>query len=130
MVTTSRGSWAIMVAMLGIGGGFILVPAMIYILRMPPILVNGTSLFQIIFATAFSTLLQAVLNHSVDIMLAMVLLAGSVVGVPFGTRMASHMNPVKARFLLALVILAVAAKLLVDLMLFPDQPFALETKLM
>jgi uncharacterized membrane protein YfcA len=120
----------VMVAMLGIGGGFILVPAMIYILRMPPILVNGTSLFQIIFATAFSTLLQAVINHSVDIMLAMVLLAGSVVGVPFGTRMASHMNPVKARFLLALVILAVAAKLLVDLMLFPDQPFSLETRLM
>jgi len=120
----------LMVAMLGIGGGFVLIPAMIYILRMPPHLVNGTSLFQIIFATAFATILQAVLNQSVDIMLAMILLAGSVVGVPFGTRQASKLNPVMARFLLALVILAVGGKLFIDLMMTPDNLFTLETKLL
>jgi uncharacterized protein len=119
----------LLVSMLGIGGGFVLVPAMIYILRMPPRLVSGTSLFQIIFSTALSTVMQAVLNHSVDILLAMVLLAGSVVGVPFGTRLASRINPVMARLLLALLILAVAAKLVFDLTLTPDQPFTLETKL-
>ncbi|MDD5585672.1 MAG: sulfite exporter TauE/SafE family protein [Alphaproteobacteria bacterium] len=120
----------VLVSILGIGGGFMLVPAMIYVLRMPPKLISGTSLFQIIFSTAFSTLLQAVINHSVDILLAMVLLAGSVVGVPFGTRLASRMNPVVARLLLALLILAVAVKLVVDLTMAPPQPFALETKLL
>lgn len=120
----------VLVAMLGIGGGFVLVPAMIYILRMPPVLVNGTSLFQIVFTTAFATLLQAVLNNSVDILLAMVLLAGSVVGVPFGTRMAVRINPELGRFLLAVVILAVVVKLVVDLTVTPHQLFTLEMKLL
>jgi uncharacterized protein len=120
----------VLVSLLGVGGGFILVPAMIYILHMPPRLVNGTSLFQIIFTTAFSTILQAVLNHSVDILLAMMLLAGSVMGVPFGTRLSSRLNPVWARFFLGLLVVAVGGKLLADLMMTPSQPFALETKLL
>lgn len=118
----------VMLTLLGIGS-FMLIPAMIYILRMPPILVNGTSLFQIIFTSAFSTLLQAVLNQSVDILMAMILLSGSVVGVTFGTRLAWRLNPATARFLMALVIVSVAGKLVVDLMIVPSQLFTLETKI-
>jgi len=116
----------LMVALLGIGGGFVLIPAMLYVLRMPPQLVSGTSLFQIIFTTAFATILQAVLNQSVDVVLAMTLLAGSVIGVPSGTRMAVRMKPDLARFLLALLILAVAIKLVIDMAMTPEHPFSIE----
>lgn len=119
----------LMLSLLGIGS-FMLIPAMIYILRVPPVLVNGTSLFQVIFTSAFSTLLQAVMNHSVDVMLAMILLSGGIVGVPLGARLASKLNPVAARLLLASVILSVAGKLLIDLMIVPENIFTLETKLL
>ncbi len=118
-----------MVALLGIGS-FMLIPAMIYILRMPPVLVNGTSLFQIIFTSAFATLMQAVLNKSVDVMLGLIVLTGSVIGVPLGTRLASRLNPVTARLLMSLVIVSVGAKLLIDLILYPSQPFTIETRIM
>ncbi len=120
----------ILVALLGVGGGFVLVPAMIYILKMPPALVNSTSLFQIVFTTAFATVLQAVSNHSVDVVLAMILLMGSVVSVPMGTRLASYLRPEVARFLMSLLILAVAGKLVFDLFSTPDQLFAIETRLL
>lgn len=120
----------ILVALLGVGGGFVLVPAMIYILKMPPALVNGTSLFQIVFTTAFATILQAVSNHSVDLVLALLLLIGSVVSVPMGTRLASYLRPEVARLLMSLLILAVAGKLIIDLFATPDQLFAVETRLL
>lgn len=101
----------LLVALLGVGGGFVLVPAMIYLLKMPPALVNGTSLFQIIFTTAFATVLQATTNHSVDLVMAMTLLIGSVVSVPLGAELAASLRPEVARFLMALLILAVAGKL-------------------
>jgi len=120
----------VLVALLGIGGGFVLIPAMLYILRMPPQLVNGTSLFQIIFTTALATVLQAVFNQSVDIVLALMLLFGSVMGVPFGTRTAARLKPEWARFFMALLILAVAAKLVVDLTVTPNIFFTLEEDLL
>ena len=118
----------LLVALLGVGGGFVLVPAMIYLLKMPPALVNGTSLFQIIFTTAFATVLQATTNHSVDLVMAMTLLIGSVVSVPLGARLAASLRPEVARFLMALLILAVAGKLVFDLLGMPDQLFAIETR--
>jgi uncharacterized membrane protein YfcA len=119
----------ILVALLGVGGGFVMVPAMIYILRMPPTLVNGTSLFQIIFTTGFAAILQAVSNHSVDLVLALLLLLGSVVSVPLGARLASHLPPVAARFLMSVLILCVAGMLIADMTLTPKQLFAVEVTL-
>lgn len=112
------------VAMLGIGGSFVLVPAMLYVLRMPGRLVNGTSMFQMVFVTGLATILQAIMNNSVDIVLAIVLLAGSMVGVRFGAKLAGKTKPELARFLLALLILSVAGKLLSDLLMKPDFGFA------
>lgn len=117
-----------LVAMLGVGGGFIMVPAMIYILRMPPALVNGTSLFQIVFTTALASILQAVSNHSVDVVLALLLLVGSVVSVPLGASLASRLRPEVARFLMAVLILLVAGKLAFDLVHQPDQLFSVEMR--
>src|SRR5437868_11248232 len=81
----------IMVSLMGIGGGFFLVPAMIYILGMPTAVVIGTSLFQIIFITANVTLLQAITTQTVDILLAVLLLTGSVFGVQFGTKLGAKL---------------------------------------
>lgn len=118
----------LLVALLGVGGGFVLVPAMIYILRMPPALVNGTSLFQIIFTTAFATVLQAISNHSVDVVLAFFLLLGSVVSVPMGARYASYLRPEVARFLMSMLIMAVAGKLIFDLIVTPDHLYVVEMR--
>lgn len=118
----------VLVALFGVGGGFVMVPAMIYILRMPPALVNGTSLFQIMFTTSLAAVLQAVSNHSVDIILAQVLLLGSVVSVPMGARLAWRLKPEVARFLMAALILLVAAKLILDITLTPDQIYSLEMR--
>lgn len=120
----------LLVAILGVGGGFVLVPAMIYILRMPPALVNGTSLFQIMFTTAFATLLQAVANHSVDALLALLLLVGSVVAVPAGTALAWRLRPEVARFLMACLVLAVLGKLVFDLLMTPEMLYAVEMKVL
>jgi len=109
----------LLVALLGVGGGFVLVPAMIYVLKMPPALVNGTSLFQILFTTVFATVLQAVSNHAVDIVLALFLLAGSVIAVPLGTRLASRLRPELARLLMSLLVLAVAGRMVADLLAPP-----------
>jgi uncharacterized membrane protein YfcA len=118
----------VLVALLGVGGGFVMVPAMIYLLGMPPSLVSGTSLFQILFTTAFATILQAVSNQSVDLILALILLIGSVVAVPFGTRIASRLRPEVARFLMAALILIVAAKLVHDLLVMPDQLYSVDMR--
>jgi uncharacterized membrane protein YfcA len=114
-----------LVAVMGIGGGFVLVPAMIYILGMPTSLVAGTSLFQIIFTTAIAAFLQAITNHTVDVMLAMLLLVGGVIGAQFGTRAGAHLRGAEARALLALMVLAVAAKLAVDLIATPADLYSI-----
>jgi hypothetical protein len=115
----------ILSAVLGVGGGFVMVPAMIYLLRMPTVVVPGTSLFQIIFVTAAVTLLQAIENNTVDVVLAMVLLIGGVVGAQLGTRWGAKLRGEELRALLAIIVLAVAAKLVFDLTVRPDNLFSL-----
>ncbi|MGE0258445.1 MAG: sulfite exporter TauE/SafE family protein [Alphaproteobacteria bacterium] len=109
---------------LGIGGGFMLVPAMIYILGMPTAVVPGTSLFQIILVAANVTFLQAYSNHTVDAVLALLLLLGGVIGAQIGARFGTRLRGEQLRFLLALLLLAVAAKLTFDLTVQPTSLFA------
>jgi uncharacterized protein len=110
---------------MGIGGGFIMVPAMIYLLGMSASAVVGTSLFQIIFVTAATTLLHATSSKSVDIVLALLLLVGGVAGAQFGVRAAQRLSPEKLRLALALIVLAVAGRLLFGLTLAPETLFTL-----
>lgn len=106
-------------AIMGVGGGFIMVPAMIYLLGMPSTIVVGTSLFQIIFVTATVTVLQAVTTQTVDIVLAVLLIAGSVIGAQFGLRAGTILRGDHLRVLLAALVLAVAGKLAFDLVATP-----------
>ncbi len=104
---------------LGIGGGFLLVPAMIYVLGMPTRVVPGTSLLQVIFVTANVTFLQAYTNRTVDVVLAVLLLLGGAVGAQIGTRIGTRLRGEQLRLLLALLLLAVAAKVAFDLTVRP-----------
>ncbi|MHA1569536.1 MAG: sulfite exporter TauE/SafE family protein [Alphaproteobacteria bacterium] len=112
-------------AVMGVGGGFIMVPAMIYLLGMPTMIVIGTSLFQIIFVTANVTFLQSATNQTVDVVLALLLLAGAVVGAQIGTRVGARLHGDQLRGLLAFMVLAVAAKLALDLVLEPSELYSL-----
>jgi uncharacterized membrane protein YfcA len=114
----------LMVAIMGIGGGFALVPAMIYILGMPVGLVAGTSLFQIIFTTGITTFLQAVTTHAVDIVLALILIIGGVVGAQVGTRLSHLLKPDYARLMHALIVFVVAVKMAFDLFATPEHLFS------
>lgn len=114
-------------ALLGIGGGFILVPALIYLLRVPTNIVVGTSLIQMIGTMALATLLQAGQNHSVDGVLALMLMVGGVVGAQFGARLGARLGGEQLRAMLALLVLAVAARFLVDLVSTPVEPYSLST---
>ncbi|MCL7464551.1 sulfite exporter TauE/SafE family protein [Phaeovulum sp. NW3] len=115
----------VLAAIMGVGGGFIMVPAMIYLLGMPTKVVIGTSLFQIIFTAAFTTLLHAITNQSVDVMLALVLIIGGVVGAQIGSRMGARLKAEQLRILLALLVLAVAGKIALDLLLRPAELYSL-----
>lgn len=117
-----------LVAIMGVGGGFLLVPAMIYILNMPSALVAGTSLFQIIFTTAAATLLQAATNGTVDVVLALLLLVGGVIGAPLGTRAGVGLRGEHSRILLALLVVAVAAKLAFDLFATPIDIYSIGSR--
>lgn len=112
-------------AVMGVGGGFILVPAMIYLLGMPTGVVIGTSLFQVVFVTANVTLLQAIENHSVDVVLAMLLMVGAVAGAQFGAQMGGRLRGEEMRGLLGMLVLAVATQLAVDLFRAPEQLYTL-----
>jgi len=114
----------VLVSLLGVGGGFLMIPAMIYVLGMPTSVVIGTSLFQIIFITANVTFLQAITTHTVDIMLAVLLLSGSVIGAQMGTRIGSRIPAAKLRGMLALIVLSVALKLAYDLFVTPDSLYS------
>ena len=111
-------------AIMGVGGGFVIVPAMIYLLRMPTNVVMGTSLFQIIIVTAATTILQATTNYSVDIVLALFLILGGVIGAQLGVRAGERLRGEQLRLLLALLVLAVALRLFVGLVLKPDDLFS------
>ena len=115
----------VLAAIMGVGGGFIMVPAMIYLLGMPTKVVVGTSLFQIIFVTAFTTLLHATTNFTVDVVLAVLLLVGGVVGAQVGTRIGAKMPAEQLRILLALMVLLVCGKLALDLLLQPGELYSI-----
>ncbi|MEL6315285.1 MAG: sulfite exporter TauE/SafE family protein [Pseudomonadota bacterium] len=115
----------ILAAIMGVGGGFIMVPAMIYLLGMPTKVVVGTSLFQIIFVTAFTTLLHATTNFTVDIALAVLLLIGGVVGAQIGTSLGTKLKAEQLRILLAMMVLAVCIKLALDLLIMPSELYSL-----
>jgi uncharacterized membrane protein YfcA len=106
-------------ALLGVGGGFIMVPAMIYIIGMPTIVAVGTDLFQIVITSANVTFQQSFTNHTVDLLLAMLLLIGSTIGAQFGARVGRHLRGEQIRILLAIIVLLFAVKFVYDLLLQP-----------
>ena len=112
-------------AIMGVGGGFIMVPAMIYLLGMPTTLAIGTSLFQIIFVTANVTFLQALTVQTVDILLAVLLLTGAVIGAQFGSKYSVRMKGEQLRALLALLVLGVCVKMVFDLTVMPADLFSI-----
>ncbi len=114
----------ILTSIMGVGGGFIMVPAMIYLLRIPTNVVVGTSLFQIIFVTAYTTIVQATTNYSVDIVLAFILMVAGVIGAQYGVRVGQKLRGEQLRALLALLVLAVGARLAVDLVAAPADVYS------
>ncbi len=114
-------------ALLGIGGGFILVPAMIYLLRVPTNVVIGTSLIQIVATMSVATILHALTNFSVDIVLAIILMVGGVIGAQFGARVGQNIRGDHLRAMLGLLVLAVALRFLFGLVTPPAEPFSLTT---
>lgn len=114
-------------AVLGIGGGFILVPALIYLFRIPAAVVVGTSLFQILFTMMAATLLHAFTNQSVDVVLAMLLIIGGVMGAQFGARAGQNLKGESFRLLLAILVLGVGVRFAIDLVVRPQEPFSLVT---
>ena len=110
-------------AMMGVGGGFIMIPAMVYILGMSTNVVVGTSLFQIIFVTANSTFFQSYLNQTVDIVLSALMILGGVIGAQIGVRLGSQLKAEYLRGILAILVLLVCAKILTDLILTPSDLF-------
>lgn len=117
----------VLAAIMGVGGGFVMVPAMIYLLGMPTKVVIGTSLFQIIFVTAFTTFMHAWTNQSVDLLLAVILIVGGVIGAQLGAQVGARLKAEQMRILLALLVLAVCGKLALDLFLRPDDLYSLAT---
>jgi uncharacterized protein len=114
-------------AIMGVGGGFLLVPALIYLLRMPTRIVIGTSVFQIMFVTAFTTVMQSWQNHTVDLLLGLPLMIGGVIGAQYGARLGQRMQAEQLRIFLALLVLGVALRMMVDLALPPREEYSVET---
>ncbi|HWK66049.1 MAG TPA: sulfite exporter TauE/SafE family protein [Rhizobiaceae bacterium] len=112
-------------AIMGVGGGFIMVPALIYLLKVPTNVVVGTSLFQIIFVAAFTTIVHATANQTVDVILAFVLMVGGVAGAQYGARAGQRLRGEQLRALLALLVLAVALRLAFDLFVRPANLYSL-----
>lgn len=112
-------------AIMGVGGGFIMVPALIYLLKVPTNVVIGTSLFQIIFVSGYTTVVHATANQSVDVVLAFLLMAGGVAGAQYGAKAGQRLRSEQLRALLALLVLAVAIRLGVDLFVEPDNLYSL-----
>ena len=115
----------LLAAIMGVGGGFIMVPAMIYLLRVPTSVVIGTSLFQVLMVTALVTVLHATANHTVDAMLALILMTGGVIGAQFGAQAGQRLRAEQLRALLALIVIGVCVRLALDLTLKPDELFTL-----
>jgi uncharacterized membrane protein YfcA len=111
--------------LLGIGGGFLMVPALIYLLKVPTTVVIGTSLVQILATMAVATVLQAATNHSVDAVLGLILMVGGVIGAQFGAQVGTRLRGEQLRALLGLLILAVGLRFAIDLVVVPQEPFSL-----
>ncbi len=112
-------------AIMGVGGGFIMVPAMIYLLKVPTNVVVGTSLFQIIFVSAYTTVIHATANHTVDIVLAACLMIGGVIGAQYGANIGQKLKGEQLRSLLALLVLAVALRIAYGLFVTPDSIYSI-----
>jgi uncharacterized membrane protein YfcA len=119
----------VLTGLMGVGGGFLLVPAMIYLLGMPTAAVVGTSLFQIVFVSANVTFLQATAHQTVDAVLAALLIAGSAVGAPYGARLGAKLGSARLRVLLALLVLAVAGQLAFGLIERPADLYSIRFEL-
>ena len=115
----------ILSAIMGVGGGFIMVPAMIYILGMPTKVVVGTSLFQIIFVTGFTTVLHATTNYTVDIALAVLLLLGGVIGAQLGSQFGTRLRAEQLRILLSLMVISICIKIALDLLIMPSELYSI-----
>jgi len=116
-----------MSAIMGLGGGFVMIPAMIYLLRVPTGVVIGTSLFQIVFVAAFATILHAVQNKTVDVVLAAILMAGGVIGAQFGIIAGERLKNEHMRVLLAALVLIIAGRMAYDLVTTPADLFSLSS---
>jgi uncharacterized protein len=112
-------------SVLGIGGGFMVVPALIYFFRVPTAVVVGTSLFQILWTMTAATILHAVTNQSVDLVLAFILILGSVIGAQFGTRAGQNLKGEHFRLLLAILIFGVAVRFAIEIVVRPQEPFTI-----
>ncbi len=115
----------VLTSVMGVGGGFIMVPAMIYLLRIPTNVVVGTSLFQIIFVTTYTTVIQAATNYSVDIVLAFILMVAGVIGAQYGVRVGQKLRGEQLRALLALLVLAVGIRLAIELFVTPSEIYSI-----
>lgn len=115
----------LLTAIMGIGGGFLLIPALIYMVRLPTRLAMGTSAFQIIFITAITTMMQATQNQTVDVMLAAPLILGGVIGAQIGVQLGNRLKAEQLRLLLGLLVVGVAIRMSVDLVTPPSDPFNL-----
>ncbi len=115
----------VLAAIMGVGGGFLMVPAMIYLLGMPTAVVVGTSLFQIIFVTALTTYLHAAQNQTVDAVLALLLIVGGVIGAQIGARIGVRIRAESLRILLALLVLTVCGKIALDLVVTPTELYSI-----
>lgn len=116
----------ILSSIMGVGGGFILIPAMIYILGMPTQVVIGTSLLQIVFVTTVSTIMHSYINQTVDVVLSSLLLIGAVIGAQIGTRTMVLLRGEQIRFLLAVIIIIVAIVLIGEILVTPEEAFIIE----
>lgn len=115
-------------AIIGVGGGFVIIPALIYLMRVPTRVAIGTSVFQVIFVAAYSTMLHSTQNFSVDLLLAIPLIVGGVVGAQYGVRIGQLLNAEQLRILLALLVLAVCFRMAYDLTVTPEELFVLDTR--
>lgn len=118
----------LLTAIMGVGGGFLLIPALIYLLRLPTRLAMGTAAFQIIFVTGVTTILQAMNNFTVDLMLGAPLMLGGVTGAQIGVRLGEKLRAEQLRLLLAVLVLMVAGRMAVDLVRTPKEVFVIDTR--